>query len=172
MQILTVAILILVIFLTLSFFFYKKVIHVTSLFITLIFFLSVALSLSALFLPQLYKSGAELALKDAPFGVQLKNFDTTMTDIGKIPTSIIGSLGNLFGQNNQSAEYKSDLYNQFIDFSGGLIRIMVLIFSLIIMFISVYVRYAYSGVLESDKLARKVSELEKEVNSLKGINRA
>jgi len=169
MNILQLALLILVTFLFLSFIFYRKVIHVTSLFITVIFFLSIILSLSAIFLPQVYKAGAELVLKDTPFATQLKSFDTSITDISKIPTSILGTLGNLLGQANTQQEYKSDLYNQFIDFAGGLIRVMVLIFGIIIMVISVYVRYSYSGVIESEKLARKVSELEKEVNLLKGI---
>jgi len=169
MDILQISILILVIFLALSFIFYRKVIHVTSIFIALLFIVSIVLSLAAVFVPQLYKSGAEILLKDTPFAVQLKSFDGTITDISKLPTSIIGSIGNLFGQNNTTTEYKSDLYNQFINFAGGLIRIMTLIFAIIIMLISVYVRYSYSGVIESEKLARKVNELEKEVNLLKGI---
>ncbi len=172
MNVLQLALLILVIFLALSFIFYKKVIHVTSLFITLIFLASVVFSLSAIFFPQVYKSGAELVLRDTPFATQLKSFDTSITEISKIPTSILGTLGNLFGQTNNTQEYKSDLYNQFIDFAGGLIRVMVLIFAIILMLLSVYVRYSYSGVIESEKLARKVEELERQINAFKGIHKA
>ncbi|MFS8131174.1 MAG: hypothetical protein ACMG57_04300 [Candidatus Dojkabacteria bacterium] len=169
MNILQLALLILVIFLILSFVFYKKVIHVTSLFITLLFFASIIFSLSALFLPDLYKSGAELLLKDTQFATQLKSFDGTVTEISKLPTTILGSLNNLFGQTNTTQAYKSDLYNQFIDFSGGLIRIMILIFSIVIMVLSVYVRYSYAGVIETEKLSRKVNQLEQEMKALKGV---
>lgn len=169
MNILQIALLIIVILLLISFIFYKKVIHVTSLFIVLIFFASLLFSISAIFLPGVYKTGAELVFKDTPFAQQLKNADGTFTEIGKIPANIINSIGNIFGGNNQTQEFKTDLYNQFIDFAGSLIRIMVLIFGLILMLISVYVRYSYSGVIESEKLSRKLHELEKEVNLLKGI---
>lgn len=171
MDILTASILIFVIILILFFFLYKRIVAVAALFIFLLFITSIIFTISALFLPQLYKTGAEVLVKDTPFAQQLKYADGTFTEIGKLPSSIIGTIGNLFGQNNQTQEFKTDLYNQFVDFFGGLLRILVLVIALIIMLVSVYVRFSYSGLVESQKLEKKVKELEKEINLIKGISK-
>lgn len=172
MGILTISILILVIILVIFFFLYKKIIAVAAFFIFVVFIGSIVCILSALFFPQIYKSGAELLVKDSSFGTELKNFDGTITNIENLPTSVVNSIGNLFGQNSQTQTFKSDLYNQFVDFTGSLIRIMVLIVAIILMVISVYVRYSYAGVIESEKLSKRVLELEREIRSMKGIQRA
>lgn len=166
MTILQIAFLIIILVLFLFFIFYKKIIHVASIFVILIFFSSVALTLSAVFIPTLYKTGAEILVKDSDLGKQLKNLDDSFTQVGNVPNNILDSIGSIIGQAPRES-FKSDLYNQFIDFSGGLIRVMILILGIIIMVISVYIRYSYSGLIESQNLARKVRQLEQEVNSLK-----
>lgn len=171
MEIVQAAFIIIILLLLIFFVFYKKIIHVAAAFITIAFFISILLSLSAIFLPQIYKSGAELLIKDSDFGLQLKNLDNSFTQVGNLPNGILDSIGNIFGQNSERESYKSDLYNQFVDFTGSVLRIDLLIFAIIIMILSVYVRYSYSGLIESEKLARKVQELEKEVNLLKEIRR-
>ncbi|MEP7103973.1 MAG: hypothetical protein ABI721_04675 [Candidatus Dojkabacteria bacterium] len=151
----------------LFFIFYRKVIHVAFVFITIIFFFSLISTIAAIFMPQLFQTGTEFLVKDTAFAVQLKNFDGTITEIGKLPTGVLNNIQNFFNQNNNStSEFKSDLYNQFVIFVAGVLRIGVLVLGLFLMAISIYIRYSYSGLNESIKLKHRVDELENQLQML------
>lgn len=161
MDIFTIAIVILVSILTITFIFYKKITFITFSFINLIFPILIVIALSTVFLPSIYKSLGESIVSNSPFGEQIKNVDTILTQAGETQNSIVGQIQNLFGQGNSNQEkYESDLFEKFAEFIGNTLRMFTLLLALILSVVVVYIKYAYSGVYEVERLKKRVEVLE------------
>lgn len=125
---------------------------------TALFIASVVLALGSLFTPGVYRTVVDSSISETSFAKELRNADKTITDVGQSVNSVIGKIQTLFGSTPQQ-EYKSDLYNQFVDFITGLLRIIILVLSIIIMLVVTYFRYSYASIIEVKKLRKEMDEL-------------
>ncbi len=153
---------IVLILVALAFLFYRQIIHVNLVAITLLFPISFIVAMSALFLPVVYQGAAEVAFSEAQFSQQLKALDSTLTTAGNLPNNFIDKIHELLNQENtDSREYKSELYPQFINLVGEVLRWVTFILAFVIMLLISYTRYAFSSVFQVDKLEKRVRELER-----------
>ncbi len=164
MNTVTILILVATIFIVLINLFYKKVIFISLSLINILFIISIIGIISALFLPSIYISTAELLFKDNAFGNSLLSIENFIEQIANIPSNIGNSIQNLIGRGSDSGtSFDSNLYNDFIKLISGILRIFSIVLSLIILVITTYFKYVYSGFISSRKLEKRVEELEQKL---------
>ncbi len=171
MDIVTLVIVGIVILLTLAFALYKKILGVSTFLLKILFPLSIIAIFSVLFLPQLYLNFVESNFVDTPLANNLKSIDTTLTNVTSLQNEIIDKVQGLlnWGNTNQIEEvekYTSNIYGQVVSLLANILRVLVLIVSLIILLFLVYIRYAFSGVIEAQNLEKRIVKLERKLEAL------
>jgi hypothetical protein len=157
---LTIAFLCIIIFITLIFVFYRRVILLTHFLITLLFSISLIGATSAVFLQDAYYTITENIFEETFFAQQLKYADGTLESVASIPGDIVDSIEDLFGEDEEKTEVDIQLYSSFITFVGNIFRIFVFTISLIVMIFTTYFRYSFAGLREYSKLQKRVKALE------------
>jgi len=168
-NIINVTILVTLLILTLGFFFYKRIVNVSLLFIKILFPVSVAIALVTLFLPQLYSNFVVDRFSTTILAQNLKSVDKTLTQVSRVQISFSNTIKGILNNGSQELleEYESNLYKQVTEFMTGTLRIIVLILSIIILIFALYIRYSFSGSFESILLQKEINMLKKEVEVLK-----
>lgn len=173
MDVLTVCITLVILCLGGLFFLRWKIVGLMSWGLKLAFPILLVIALSALFLPQVYNSGADLMLRQAGTYTTIRSLDKNIAAIGNVPGNILGNLGNIFnsGGSTQTNSDKpgfleSQLYVSLINLIGFLLRIFTLILSLIGMGVVLYLSYSTAGVTQSAELQIRVKQLEERLSAL------
>ncbi|MCA9380994.1 hypothetical protein KC678_01910 [Candidatus Dojkabacteria bacterium] len=143
------------------FFFYRKVLIATQSLITIMFFAGLIGSISAIFIPIVYKAPIENYFSESLFGVQLQYADSTLTTVGSVPADLKNKIESLFDKDNViDAEFKSELYPSFINLISVLLRIFIFVISILLMIVATYMRYSFAGIRDYHRLEKRVKELE------------
>lgn len=162
-------ILVTLLILTLGFFFYKRIVNVSLLFIKILFPISLLIALATLFLPQLYSSFVESSFSATVLAQNLKSVDKTLTQVSRVQISLSNTINGFLNNGNQESveEYESNLYKQVTEFMAGSLRVLILILSIIILIFALYIRYSFSGSFEVMSLQKQINILKKEIEGLK-----
>lgn len=171
MDIVTLVIVGIVILLTLAFALYKKILGVSTFLLKILFPLSIIAIFSVLFLPQIYLNFVESNFVDTPLANNLKSIDTTLTNVTTLQNEIVDKVQGLLNWGNtnqveQVEQYTSNIYGQVVNLLANILRVLVLIISLIILLFLVYIRYAFSGVIEAQNLEKRIVKLERKLETL------
>ncbi|CAG1020439.1 hypothetical protein DOJK_00338 [Patescibacteria group bacterium] len=171
MDIVTLVIVGVVILLTLAFALYKKILGVGTFLLKILFPLSIIAIFSVLFLPQIYLNFVESNFVDTPLANNLKSIDTTLTNVTTLQNEIVDKVQGLLNWGNtnqveQVEQYTSNIYGQVVNLLANILRVLVLIISLIILLFLVYIRYAFSGVIEAQNLEKRIVKLERKLETL------
>lgn len=171
MDIVTLVIVGVVILLTLAFALYKKILGVSTFLLKILFPLSIIAIFSVLFLPQIYLNFVESNFVDTPLANNLKSIDTTLTNVTTLQNEIVDKVQGLLNWGNtnqveQVEQYTSNIYGQVVNLLANILRVLVLIISLIILLFLVYIRYAFSGVIEAQNLEKRIVKLERKLETL------
>ena len=143
------------------FFFYRKVLVATQSLITIMFFVGLIGSISAIFIPFIYKAPIENYFSESFFGIQLQYADSTLTTVGSVPADLKNKIESLFGKDNISdSEFRSELYPSFINLISVLFRAFIFVISILLMIVATYMRYSFAGIRDYHKLEKRVKELE------------
>ncbi len=167
MNILTIAFTILIVIIVLAFLLYKHLLDLNAVLVNLFFPIFTIVALLSLFVPVVFTRATEFLLDSSAFSVQLKSIDKGFNDVSTVPNDIFNGIKNFFNpsSNETKAEFKSELYPNFINFVAEVIRWMVFIFSVMMMLVLVYFKYSTASILRIRELEKKYNELAKSVKS-------
>lgn len=160
-------VILLVVILASIFFLYKKLAKAVGVFIMVVFFASITLIASVIFLPQPYDALVSSAFASSSVGQNLQTLDTSINDIRELQAN--GLLNTIIGRDDENAEpiVESDIYSQVVEFTSSFVRMAILLLSLILLSFAVYSRFAFAGAVETASLEKQIAELRKEVDELK-----
>jgi len=171
MNTVTIIVLIILVVITLVYLARKKLIVLTVASIHLVFPVLLLVSLSALFLPQVYHSLTDFGLQQTTLPSQFKNLDNIVGTPAQLPQTILGEIGNLLGQKSTTTTpvpgvIETQLYPQFVNLISEVIRFFSLIFSIIGLIVTIYLSYISSSMTDYVKLEQKYENLLIRLNKL------
>ncbi|SRR5260221_2513495 len=150
----------------LAFIFYKKIIGVNVLILNLLFPILFVICIVSLFWAQPYNSVSEILISNTPVAAELKNIDSSFSQMDSFSKSITDSIKYLI-PDAQPLNLKTTLFQQYIDLFAVVLRITVIIICFAGVILITYLRYVFASTFELSSLDRKVSKLEKEIEALK-----
>jgi len=152
-----------------AFLFYRQIIGINLFFLNIAFIIAGIIAITALFVPGIFHSFANTVFENTPFAVTLKDFDTSITNVSKVPNQLLDELRSLLRQNpsqNQDVSFQSELYPNFLDLVGSMFRWAAFILAVLIMAFIVYLKYAFSGVYQTKELRKEIEDLQKRLKLL------
>jgi len=166
---LTIIISIYIVISILLYIFYSRVIGIAMLISNIFFGISIILMFSTLFLPSIYTNFSKNLLEDNVFARQINYLDQSVGSVVGATTGVKDDLENtfndLFGREESEAQSGDiediGLYDGFIDFMANIIKVATFLVSTICVFFLLYIRYSFTGVIQSRNLEKRVSRLEK-----------
>lgn len=149
----------------------SKLMSVLALLIKISFPVCAAIMLSALFIPQLFSTIADSALKANGTYQSIIEADKSLDSIINLPSNIFNSLGNLFGDNSPTDQstksfLEQGVYPGLVDLIAGIIRVAALAVSIIGMIATIYISYSFEGAFVTSSLKKKVADLENKIKVL------
>lgn len=168
MNLIAIILLIFIAITALLFIFYRRVAVVFKFATILIFAISMILLVSAVLLPQTYHSFAESLFGSNNLATQLSTADQILEAVASVPAGVISGIQNLIGQNGNN-QVDVNLYNGYIDFIAGLMRITGILVGVLGVIISLYVRYSFAGMFEAIQLRKKIYDLENRIDQLENV---
>lgn len=166
-----IVILIICLILVCMYIFYSRVILFLSVFLSVVFFLSLAGLITPIFTPGIYNSFVENLFNDAPLAEQFIKADESLNSVvgtsSEVRNDIERGINDLLGRETGEQNVADfSIYDSTISLLAGILRFFIFILSFVVAMFSVYVRYSYAGVIESNKLKHRVTELEARLDKL------